>query len=119
MSEYAFVEKPFLDQLTALDWQVIDQGQGVPTNPAKSLRTSFRELVLKDVFYGSVRAINTTSDGKPWLTGTNQRGQDSLFANSSNNRICGRPRGRSVDAKPSRWAVDSTAEIVDSLHVTP
>ena len=40
----------------------------------------------------------------------NQRGQDSLFTNSSKNRTCGRPRGRSVDAKPSRWAVDSTQE---------
>ena len=27
MSEYSFVEKPFLDQLDALGWQVIDQGR--------------------------------------------------------------------------------------------
>lgn len=68
MSEYTFVEKPFLDQLAALTWQVIDQGQGPPTDPAKSLRTSFRELALKDTFKASVRAINTTADGQPWLT---------------------------------------------------
>jgi len=68
MSEYAFVEKPFLDQLAALDWDVIDQGQGVPTDPTRSLRTSFREIVLKETFFASVRAINTTDDGKSWLT---------------------------------------------------
>lgn len=42
MSERTFVEKPFFDQLAALDWQVIDQGTGVPSDPTKSLRTSFR-----------------------------------------------------------------------------
>ena len=50
MSEHAFVEKPFLDQLAALDWQVVDQGPGVPTDPTKSFRTSFREVILKDIF---------------------------------------------------------------------
>jgi len=25
MSEYKYVEKPFLDQLAALDWEVLDQ----------------------------------------------------------------------------------------------
>jgi type I restriction enzyme, R subunit len=68
MSEYSFVEKPFLDQLAALGWSVIDQGPGVPGDPAKSLRTSFREVSLRDVFNRSVRAINTTADGRPWLT---------------------------------------------------
>jgi hypothetical protein len=59
MSEYSFVEKPFLDQLNALDWTVIDQGPGIPTDPTKSLRTSFREVTLRDVFNQAVRAINT------------------------------------------------------------
>jgi type I restriction enzyme R subunit len=68
MSEYLFVEKPFLDQLASLDWDVIDQGPGVPTDPTKSLRTSFREIVLKGVFFDSVRKINTTEDGRQWLT---------------------------------------------------
>ncbi|MEO8498100.1 MAG: hypothetical protein ABI614_23790 [Planctomycetota bacterium] len=36
MSEYSFVEKPFLDQLAALDWTVIDQGAGIPTDPPRS-----------------------------------------------------------------------------------
>lgn len=69
MSEYLHVEKPFLDQLATLGWQVTDQGQGIiPSDPAKSLRTSFREWLLPDVFRDAVRAINLSADGKPWLT---------------------------------------------------
>ena len=68
MSEYSFVEKPFLDQLAALDWTVIDQGAGIPTDPTKSLRTSFREVTLRDEFNKAVRVINTSQDGRQWLT---------------------------------------------------
>lgn len=69
MSEYLHVEKPFLDQLAALGWSVIDQGQGfIPTNPAASLRGSFREWLLPEVFREAVRAINRTADGTAWLT---------------------------------------------------
>lgn len=69
MSEYLYVEKPFLDQLEALGWEVTDQGQGfIPSDPSKSLRTSFREWFLPEVFRNAVRAINLTPDGKPWLT---------------------------------------------------
>ena len=68
MSEYAFVEKPFLDQLKQLDWDVVEQGQGVPDDPTKSFRTSFREVALKDIFKQIVRAINLTASGQPWLT---------------------------------------------------
>jgi type I restriction enzyme R subunit len=69
MSEYLHVEKPFLDQLAALGWKVTDQGQGfIPTDPAKSLRTNFREWFLPEVFRQAVRSINLPPDGKPWLT---------------------------------------------------
>ena len=68
MSEYSHVERPFLDQLAALGWQVIDQGPAFPTDPGKSLRTDFRSVFLRDVFSQSVRAINRTDDGQPWLT---------------------------------------------------
>jgi len=68
MSEYTYVEKPFLDQLAALDWRIIDQGSGIPTDPAKSHRTNFREVILRDIFNQSVRTINVTDDGQPWLT---------------------------------------------------
>ncbi|MBE7496849.1 MAG: type I restriction endonuclease subunit R [Verrucomicrobiaceae bacterium] len=63
MSEYLHVEKPFLDQLSALRWTVVDQGHGmIPSDPAKSLRKTFREWLLPEVFRQAVRAIN------PWLT---------------------------------------------------
>jgi type I restriction enzyme R subunit len=69
MSEYFHVEKPFLTQLAALGWQVTDLGQGlIPVDPSKSLRTSFREWLLPEVFRNAVRAINRMPDGKPWLT---------------------------------------------------
>jgi len=51
MSEYQFVEKPLLNQLGAMDWRVIEQPSGIPTDPAKSLRASFREVVIKARVY--------------------------------------------------------------------
>ncbi len=69
MSEYLHVEKPFLDQLAALGWTAVDQGQGfIPSDPAASLRGSFREWLLPEVFREAVRAINRTADGTAWLT---------------------------------------------------
>lgn len=69
MSEYLHVEKPFLEQLANLGWKVTDQGQGfIPSDPTKSLRTSFREWFIPEVFRTAVRAINLTPDRKPWLT---------------------------------------------------
>jgi type I restriction enzyme R subunit len=69
MSEYLHVEKPFLDQLTALGWHAIDQGVGViPSDPSVSLRRTFREWLLPDVFRAAVRRLNVTSAGQEWLT---------------------------------------------------
>ena len=62
MSEYINVEKPFLGKLDQAKWTVIDQGQGIPQNPAISLRSSFAEVALKDEFIRSVGEIN------PWAT---------------------------------------------------
>jgi len=58
MAEYTNVEKPFLDKLGQAHWQVIDQGQGIPVDPSKSLRSSFSEVALKSVFMRSAGAIN-------------------------------------------------------------
>jgi type I restriction enzyme R subunit len=68
MSEYQNVEKPLLDQLAALGWQVIDQGPAFPTDPAKSLRPNFREVTLRERFNQAVRSLNLTDDGQEWLT---------------------------------------------------
>ena len=68
MAEYINVEKPFLDKLRQLGWQVIDQGLGVPQEPERSLRNNFKEVVLSDVFKNSIKKINVTDDGREWLT---------------------------------------------------
>jgi type I restriction enzyme R subunit len=44
MAEYTNVEKPFLEKLSQAHWQVIDQGQGVPVDPAKSLAVRLVKL---------------------------------------------------------------------------
>ncbi len=67
MAEYSNVEKPFLEKLKQLNWQVIDQGSfGIPQDPAKSLRTSFKEVTLKQEFLRAVKKINIV-DGVEWL----------------------------------------------------
>lgn len=68
MAEYINVEKPFLDKLRQLGWQVIDQGLGVPQDPEKSLRENFKQVLLPAVFKNSIKAINKTTDGREWLT---------------------------------------------------
>ncbi|MBA4391006.1 MAG: type I restriction endonuclease subunit R [Syntrophus sp. (in: bacteria)] len=68
MAEYINVEKPFLDKLRLLGWQVIDQGLGVPQEPGKSLRENFKQVLLPQVFKESIKAINKTDDGREWLT---------------------------------------------------
>ncbi len=68
MSEYTEVEQPFLQQLAALGWEVIDQGSDIPSDPATSLRSNFRQWLLPEVFAKAVMALNSCDDGKPWLT---------------------------------------------------
>ncbi len=40
----------------------------IPSDPAVSLRASFREWILPDVFCSALRSCNLTDSGKPWLT---------------------------------------------------
>ncbi len=68
MSEYTEVEQPFLHQLQELSWETIDQRQDIPSDPTKSQRLNFRQWLLPEVFAQSVTGLNTTADGKPWLT---------------------------------------------------
>lgn len=68
MSEYTEVEQPFLQHIESLGWQIIDQGQEIPSDPAKSLRSGFREWLLSDVFKKAVSSLNQGSSGKTWLT---------------------------------------------------
>ena len=58
MSECLHVEKSFLDQLAVLGGKVTNHGQGFgPSDATKSLRTSFREWFLAEVFRASVLPI--------------------------------------------------------------
>lgn len=68
MSERLQVEKPFLDQLATLGWDVIDHGESLPSSPDSSHRSSFKEVALRSVFFEAVRAINLDDAGHPWLT---------------------------------------------------
>jgi type I restriction enzyme R subunit len=68
VSEYTEVERPFLQQLAAQGWTVIDQGPSVPQAAAPSLRESFRAWWLPGVFRQAVSAINRLHDGAEWLT---------------------------------------------------
>ena len=68
MSEFTNVEKPFLDKLEELGWRIINQGSyGIPQDPKSSLRSSFKEVTLKQEFLKGVEQINTVN-GAPWLT---------------------------------------------------
>lgn len=58
MAEYTNVEKPFLEKLQLANWEVINQGQGVPEDPTKSRRTSFDEVALKSDFFAAVGELN-------------------------------------------------------------
>ncbi|ULA69865.1 MAG: hypothetical protein LZF62_480058 [Nitrospira sp.] len=115
MSEYLHVEKPFLDQLAALGWTVIDQGQGfTPSDPAASLRGSFREWLLPEVFRNAVRTLNRTADRQEWLTDRQlddlrdqilrQPSRTLLEANEAV-QACGSMRPVILRPRPARWSM--------------
>ncbi|SFD91215.1 type I restriction enzyme, R subunit [Thiohalospira halophila DSM 15071] len=68
MSEYTEVEQPFMRQLQGLGWHVIDQGQEIPSDPARSRRASFRQWLLPEMFTQAVAAINPGAGSGTWLT---------------------------------------------------
>lgn len=68
MSEYQFVEKPLLNQLTAMGWQVIEHSSSViPNDPSISYRKHFRECVIQREFAKAISTLNII-DGQCWLT---------------------------------------------------
>jgi len=66
MSEYTEVEQPFLLQLLSLGLEVIDQGPDIPADPIRSLRASFRQWLLPDVFDKAISALNPSM---AWIKG--------------------------------------------------
>lgn len=123
MSEYRFVEQPFLTQLTALGWEVIDQGEGIPKDPAVSHRTDFREVVLKDIFKQSVSKLNLTDAGHEWLNDkqlddlfdelTNQTGKTLLEANMD---VLQRLYKTTVDKNEVTGEEYPVVNLIDFLH---
>lgn len=62
MAEYINVEKPFLDKLRQIGWEVHDNGAGgIPEDPTESFRTSFKEVILKGKFEEAIKKLN------PWI----------------------------------------------------
>ena len=124
MSEYAHVERPLLTQLAGLGWTVIDQGsQIIPQDPAASLRSSFRDLILPQVFRDSVRALNRTPDGQDWLTERQlaglidemfrQPGKGLLDANEAVQALLFKAQ---VDRNALTGEQDPTVRLIDFAH---
>ena len=118
MSEYHHVEKPFLDQLAALGWTIVDQGHGmIPSDPAASLRGSFREWLLPEVFRDAVRALN------PWLTNRQiddlrsqilrQPNRTLLEANEEIQRLLFKAQ---VDRNEVTGEADPVVQLIDFAH---
>lgn len=121
MAEYVNVEKPFLEKLRQLEWQVIDQGLGVPQEPEKSLRSNFKEVVLSKIFKDSIKAINKTDNGAEWLTDKqldqilfeiqNFAGKNLQEANKEIHRLM--LKGTSVAKNELTGELDPTVRLVD------
>lgn len=62
--EFTHVEKPLLDQLAGLGWQVIE---GSTSDPFVTDRESFRDSILEDRLRAALRVTNPGPDGSPWL----------------------------------------------------
>jgi type I restriction enzyme R subunit len=124
MSEYRHVEKPFLEQLEALGWTVIDHGQGmIPAEPAASLRTTFREWIIPGVFRDAVRSINRTPSGDAWLTDRQlddlrdlllrQPNRTLLEANEASQALLFKAQ---VDVNELSGEADPVAKLIDFAH---
>lgn len=62
--EYNLVERPFIEQLTAMGWEYTP---GDRKDPGATQRRSFRDVFLYDDLRAALRRINVDPQGKPWL----------------------------------------------------
>lgn len=79
MSESTEVEQPFLAQLAAQGWDVIDQGTDIPSDPTKNPRGNFREWLLPEIFARTVARLNPGSKVRPGLPRNSSRTCRSRF----------------------------------------
>src|SRR4051794_32616945 len=63
-SEYTEAEKPLLDQLEGLGWQLLE---GSKSDPSVTERHSFRGSLLEERLRAALSKINPGPDGSPWL----------------------------------------------------
>lgn len=61
-SEYSFVEKPFMDQLSAVGWKTLSLTDSQKHDPESSYRTSLSEVIIVSEFRSALLRLN------PWLT---------------------------------------------------
>jgi type I restriction enzyme R subunit len=54
-NEDNYVEKPFLEQLSALGWDIIEGGKN---DASSTLRENFRDIIIESVFKDAVKKIN-------------------------------------------------------------
>jgi len=125
MSEYTNVERPFLDKLNQLGWEVIDQGTGfIPFDYSISKRMSFREVILEQEFKSSLRRINLTEDGRTWLSDkqldavvnelTMHPGMDLLKVNQTVYELL--TRNTTVDQNALTGEQNPTVRLIDYAH---
>lgn len=69
-NEYTEVEKPFLDQLASLGWEVLELRGQDPNVPylVDPERRSLTEVLLKDRLKKALRRVNADESGTTWLT---------------------------------------------------
>jgi len=66
LDEYTTVEKPFLDQLKEIGWELYELNEANQVNdPSASLRKSLREVILKDVLAERLVKINPILKDQP------------------------------------------------------
>jgi len=68
--EFVLVEQPLIAQLESMGWQYVRGSApdaAVPTDPKRSFRTSFAEVVLDSVLRRKVRQLNPDANGDEWL----------------------------------------------------
>jgi type I restriction enzyme R subunit len=123
MSETTEIERPFLQQLAAQGWTVIDQGPGVPQAPAASLHEGFRSWWLPGVFRDAVRSINQLDDGREWLTARQLDDLELQFLRQPNRTLLEANQAihelmlkAQVDVNEITGEADPVAQLIDFRH---
>ena len=94
--EYEETEKPLLDQLQAMGWEWIE---GDKSDPQKTGRTSFGQVLLEERLRAAIRRINIDINGEPWL-------DDDRIGQAVS----------TIERLPSRSVMEANQEVYRLLH---